>query len=102
MHFHGNATLGSGLRISIGHEGTLEVGEGVANTGGCAIVCHEGVTIGDGDLISWDTLIMDTDFHRVGNDPVSVPVAIGSHVWIGCRSPLFKGARASDGSVVAD
>lgn len=58
-------------------------------------------------LISWDTLLMDTDFHYVSkvgeiDDTVNEKeIIIGNHVWIGCRATVLKGAALSDNCVVA-
>lgn len=49
---------------------------------------------------------MDSEFHQIldednKNSPVSVPIAIGDHVWVGCNSMILKGASVPANSVVA-
>lgn len=71
-----------------------------------SIVARNCVTIGDDALISWDSLIMDTDFHTIFDSSgsqtnISMPVRIGDKVWIGCRTLILKGVRIADGVVIA-
>ena len=40
-------------------------GDKVAINANSDIVCRIGITIGDRALISWECLIMDTDFHSI-------------------------------------
>lgn len=51
--------------------------------------------------MSWDCLVMDTDFHRIGGQVCDREVGICDDVWIGCRSTILKGAHVPSGSVVA-
>ena len=100
----GVACIGKGSRISVG--GELTLGDGFNITGGCTIICKKKIDIGANCLFSWDTLIMDTDFHPIYDEDGRVvnedrPVHIGDKVWIGCRSTVLKGAVIPDGSVIA-
>ena len=100
----GVAGFGKGSRISVG--GELTLGDGFNVTGGCTIICKHKIDIGADCLFSWDTLIMDTDFHPIYDEDGRVvnedrPVHIGDKVWIGCRSTVLKGAVIPDGSVIA-
>lgn len=65
------------------------------------ICCVERVTIGRGCAIAWDVSITDTDYHQVGDKPMSAPVEIGDHVWIGAKSLVLKGVRIGEGAIVA-
>lgn len=60
---------------------------------------------GEDVLISWQTLVMDTDGHYIASHGVEhknhKPIYIGNHVWIGCRCIILKGASIADDSVVA-
>lgn len=101
VRFEGSAAFGSGSRVSVGENGYLEVGDGFRNTAKCQIVCHQSVVLGRNSLVSWDTLIMDTDSHSLEGRPVALPVHVGNTVWIGCRTAVLKGAVIPDRSVVA-
>ena len=99
--FEGDAYFGQGSKVSVGSNGRLSVGSGFRNTAKGEFVCHAKMRLGTGSLVSWDTLLMDTDFHQVDSKPVSEPVLLGDNVWVGCRCMLLKGAVVPDGSVVA-
>lgn len=104
--FHGAATLGHGTKISVGREGVLELGRNFTVTAESQIVANRRVSFGDDCLVSWDVLVLDTDFHRIVDSAGArmnddAPVEIGKHVWIGCRSTILKGAVIPDDTVVA-
>ena len=76
--------------------------------GSSTIVCEKEIVFGNGVLVSWDDLIMDSDFHkiydaqemkRVVNNPQKI--LIGEHTWIGCRSTILKGTRLANNTIVA-
>ena len=101
--FKGRANIGHGSKLSVG--GTLVLGNGFTITAESSIVASNRIEFGENCLLSWDTLIMDTDFHNVrdklGNilNP-SNPIIIGNKVWIGCRCLILKGASIPDNSVI--
>lgn len=102
--WRGRASLGHGCKISV--SGRLDVGDGLIVTAESAFVAHRSVTLGRGVLISWDVLVMDSDFHplvdadgrRLNED---APVVIGDGVWIGARVLVLKGTTLAPGTVVA-
>jgi len=104
VSFKGKARIGHGNKFNV--DGRLVIGHNVRMSAESAIVARTSVTIGDDSLISWDVLIMDSDFHpiydaqgeRINPDK---PVAIGNRVWIGCRSLILKGVEIADGAIVA-
>ncbi len=104
VEFGGSASIGHGSKISV--SGILELGDNFEIVAESTIVASERVTIGAGTSLSWDVLVMDTDFHSIYDrsggllNPPS-PVIIGHGVWIGCRSLILKGSVIPDGSVVA-
>lgn len=105
VNFHGEARLGHGTRISVGRGGTLVFAEKVEITAETAIICQKKISFGEGTLISWENLIMDTDFHHVikNGEIVNHPaeINIGKHVWIGCRCTILKGGAVADNTIVA-
>lgn len=57
-------------------------------------------------LLSWDILIMDTDFHPIKNDSGEIlnpaaEIIFGNNIWIGCRSLILKGSYIPDGCIIA-
>ena len=103
--FYGKAHIGMGSRIVVGRSGRLSLGDNFASTAKMSMICFQKITVGKDVLISWETLIMDTDFHYICvaglKKPKEKPISIGNHVWIGCRSTILKGSFIGDDSVVA-
>ena len=97
----GNISLGQGTRISVGDSGELIIGDGFCVTARSSIICHEKIEIGKDVLFSWDSLVMDTDFHPINNSSVSDSIHIADHVWLGCRCLVLKGSSIPEGSVLA-
>lgn len=102
----GEACIGRGSKICIGKGATLTLGEDFKITGNSEIICQKEITFGKHDLLSWDILMMDSDFHhiidkegRTINAPK--PINIGNNVWIGCRTTILKGVSIADGNVIA-
>lgn len=102
----GKASIGRGSKISIGENATLTFGANFRITGNSEIVCEKSISFGSNCLLSWDILIMDSDFHhlkdkegKITNDPK--PIIIGNHVWIGCRATILKGIYIGDENMVS-
>ncbi|MCM2680117.1 acyltransferase [Echinimonas agarilytica] len=95
--FLGSAKFGHGSKLSI--DGKLIVGDNLNITAESSIVSSKSVSIGSNVLISWDVLIMDTDFHKiytVGDSRQTncpKPITIGDNCWIGCNTVLLKGTE---------
>jgi acetyltransferase-like isoleucine patch superfamily enzyme len=104
--FGGRCSIGHGSKISVGNNATLKLGENFTITAESSIVCHENIIFGDNCLLSWDILIMDTDFHKIKNFDNKVinakkAIKIGNNVWIGCRSLVLKGCEIGNNCVIA-
>jgi acetyltransferase-like isoleucine patch superfamily enzyme len=97
--------IGHGFGLSV--VGQLTLGAGFVSSAECRICCFERITFGRGAAVSWETLIVDNDFHYFSKDgaqdfpPRRAPIVIGDHVWIGARSMVLKGVELADGTVVA-
>ena len=105
--FKGKATFGSGSALEVKKGAVLTIGEKFRVTAGASIFCHKKITFGQGCMLSWDTLVMDSDHHEIYDPGTGAvlngdsPVMLGDHVWIGCRSTLLKGTAIGDNCVVA-
>jgi len=103
VEFIGSARVGHGSKISV--KGELIIGDGFCVSAESAIIAASKVVIGKDVLISWDVLIMDTDFHKIFNGVNRLnqdsPIHIGNNVWIGCRSLVLKGCNIADGVIIA-
>lgn len=104
IRFKGKARIGRGTRIA--NTGNLIIGDNLEITAKSEFVCKEEIEIGKDCLISWDVLIMDSDFHKIYS-PIgewinpNKRIIIGDHVWIGCRTTILKGAIIDNNTVVA-
>jgi acetyltransferase-like isoleucine patch superfamily enzyme len=103
--FEGMANIGHGSRLIVFVSGDLVLGPDFVVAAAASIICAHRVRFGAGCLLSWDTLIMDTDFHSIFNDTgqrgnQDAEVVIGSRVWVGCRSIILKGTSIGSDSVV--
>ena len=101
--FRGAANIGHGSKLSV--SGTLVLGDRFTVTAESAIVCRTRIEFGAGCLLSWDVLVMDSDFHaifdandeRINDDE---PVSVGDGVWMGCRTLVLKGVTIENGCVI--
>ena len=103
--FKGKAKIGHGTKISVLENSEVEFGENFKVTAESQIVSQHKIKIGKDVLISWDCLIMDTDFHEIYDNTNKIinhpqPIIIGDKVWIGCRNVILKGSRISNNSII--
>lgn len=104
--FKGGASIGHGCKISVGSSGRLSFGEGIIITAESSIICNKKINIGEKAMISWETLIMDTDLHPIIDELNNVinmdeEIIIGKKTWIGCRCLILKGSVIKEGSIIA-
>ncbi|HOJ04272.1 MAG TPA: acyltransferase [Bacteroidota bacterium] len=102
--FQGTAKIGHGSKLAV--NGYLEIGDKFEITAESTIIAYNRIVIEPNVLISWDVLVMDTDFHRIYdengklcNEPEEI--IIGAHSWIGCRVSILKGVYISKNAIVA-
>lgn len=103
--FEGKCIIGQGGKISVGKDGQLTFGENFVMTAESSIVCTKMISFGINCLMSWDILIMDTDFHKIKNKNGEIinptqDVTIGNNVWIGCRATILKGSEIPNDCVI--
>ena len=104
VSFGGKASIGHGSKLSV--RGDLKLGAGFNMTAESTIVCAKEITFGDDCLLAWDVLVMDTDEHPLYNKDnerinPDKAIVVGSHVWIGCKCVLLKGAEVPNDTVLA-
>jgi acetyltransferase-like isoleucine patch superfamily enzyme len=83
--------------------GAIEIGDGVFLNAGVSISAHHLVKIGNGCQIGNYALLMDNDYHRVGNlreAGASKPIILGNDVWLGAHVIVLKGVTIGDGAVI--
>lgn len=107
LELNGNLNLGAGSRLEIGKSGTLVIGGLVANSAGVTICCHDRIEIGGKTVISWNTQIIDKDFHYILDIEKGAtrsdhkPIKIGSGSWLCAGSIVLKGAILPDGCILS-
>ena len=101
--FDGGANIGCGSKIV--NKGNLLFGSNFNINTSSTIICYKSISFGKDCLLSWDVLIMDTDFHKILVDGKQVNydknIVIGNHCWIGCNSSIKKGVIIPDNCVIA-
>lgn len=94
-----------GTRISCQKNALIQLGNQFNVTGKTTLLAAQKIVFGDNCLISWDVLVMDTDFHPIyssGGNRINPDKAIfvGDKVWVGCKVTVLKGANIASGSVI--
>lgn len=91
------------LDISCSSGATLSIGDGTYINYGSNISATERVTIGNNCAIGQYAIIMDNDYHDLGErwkmgEPA--PIVIEDDVWLGARVIVLRGAHIGRGSVI--
>jgi acetyltransferase-like isoleucine patch superfamily enzyme len=94
------SSLPVGSHMVSGPEGALEIGDDVSIAYGAAIAAYKLVRIGSGTRVGPFVIIMDTNFHVIGDQSQRhdkmAPIAIGSGVRIGSRVTILRGSVIHD------
>lgn len=101
VHIHANHVA---VELATLESGTLIIGDRVTINSGCSICAEASVKIGDRVGIGNYSMILDTDFHTVGDfnrRPIPKPIVIEDDVWIASRVTVLKGVTIGRGSVIA-
>jgi acetyltransferase-like isoleucine patch superfamily enzyme/acyl carrier protein len=116
----GAADIGGGGQIRIGADfllvshpvrshmladrgASITIGDGVRIGYGAAIAAQQAIDIGDHTTLGPFVVIMDNDFHKVGDRHAAgavAPVRIGSNVSIGTRVTILRGSTIGDNARV--
>ena len=98
----GDFSVYTGFSIYVNKGAHLELGSGYANSG-LNLSCFEHISIGQDAAIAENVTIRDSDDHFLSGarQPVTVPVIVGNHVWIGMSAIILKGVTIGDGAVIA-
>lgn len=105
--FNGKANIGHGSRLSCVNNAIINFGNNFEISANSTIISRKSIIFGEGCLLSWDILIMDTDFHIIKDVENGIQVNpdkeifIGENVWIGCRSTILKGTVIPNGNIIA-
>ena len=95
------SNLFDSVKIHIGPNASLRFGNKVFLNNGVAISCSSNIKIGSNCAIADECLIIDNDFHGVGDKlPKKAPIIIEDDVWLATRVIVLKGVTIGKGSVV--
>lgn len=100
LQIEGEFRVYTGCNISVNKGATLILGNSYANFN-LNLACFERIEIGDGVEISENVTIRDSDNHSINGQPISSPVIIKDHVWIGINATILKGVTIGKGAVIA-
>jgi len=102
VEVNGDFSLYTSFSVYVNPGARLRLGGGYAN---CSLTLSyfEQVSISSGAAIAENVTIRDSDDHvlSAARQPVTVPVVIGEHVWIGMNATVLKGVTIGDGTVIA-
>lgn len=105
INFGENVRIGAGCKISCGKDAKIFFGKNTTINVNTQIICSQSIVFGEDCMISWEDLIMDSDFHEVkecGKLKEKIkPIEIMDHVWIGSRCSILKGSIVPMGCVIA-
>lgn len=96
FEFKGYAQIAKDCFIYVGKDGHCTLGDMVGIASRSKLMCIESITIGDWTRISAESQLYDSDFHEFANSetqeiyPMTGPVILGSHNFIGYRSSIKK------------
>lgn len=92
----------SGSKIYVNKGAALSLGSGYINHN-LSLSCFESIRIGNGVVISENVCIRDSDDHTItgSTKPMTQPIAIGDHVWIGMNVTILKGVTIGNGAIIA-
>lgn len=106
VEFGGKAMIKYGASVIVEAGARLKMGEGFRIASGSRIICYKAIEFGRNCRISWDTQIIDTDFHRVFDDAdrhinPDKEIKLGNDCWIGNHCLIQKGTVLEDMVVLA-
>ena len=104
--FNGRAFIMHGCKINVFENAELIIGDDFNMSTECTLIASKKIEIGNHSGISWESLVMDTDFHHIFDETgekINHPkeVIIKDNVWVGCKCTILKGAVIPSGSIVA-
>ena len=104
--FNGKCTIGNNSAISIGAKAVVEFGDRFTATTTLRLTSYYKMSIANCVTFGWDTLVMDTDFHKLtkvsgGYSKGYAPITIGSNNWFGNGCKIMKHTSTPDYCVVS-
>ncbi len=106
IEFTGKCSIGNNSAISVGNMGHIVFGDNFKATTTCRLTSYHSIQFGDNCRCAWETLFMDTDFHKMtkvagGYSRGYGSISIGKNNWIGTRTVVLKNTRTPDYCIVS-
>lgn len=82
----------------------ITIGKGVLINSGCTFQDLGGITIGDGTLIGFQSVLATIQHNKIPQKRLSMtaePIVIGKNVWIGASVTIVGGITIGDGAIIA-
>ena len=103
--FKGSCIIGNASALSVGQKGRVEFGDDFSSTS-LRLTSYDSITIGSRVRIGWDSLVMDTDFHKLtklagGYTLGHGAITIGPDCWLGNGCRIMKRTAVPDHCVVS-
>lgn len=105
--FNGRTKFHPGAKICVTQNAILSLGKRNSFGANTKIVSQCAIVIGNDFRISWNSQILDTDFHFLSKVTTGYiymrkkPITIGDNVFVGNSSSIGKGTNLTKGSVVS-
>lgn len=106
VKFHGKASFGNCCAICVGRNGVLNIGHDFVTNAATKIICSFSITFEECVRLGWETLIMDTSFHRLKSTDGDFrgkgykEIKLGKNNWLGTKCTVFPGAKTPDYCVI--
>lgn len=94
--FKGYAMFGQDYLIYVAQNACLEIGNFSGMGSNCKIACSQHIKLGDDVRISYESQILDSNFHQMIDTqtreriPISLPIIIGNNNFIGNRTTIMS------------
>ena len=66
--FGENVRIAAGVKLSCAEGATLQIGKNSSINVNSQVICMEHIALGENVMLSWDDLVMDSDFHPIRED----------------------------------
>ena len=105
LEFNGFSDISTGVILRV--NGILKFGDDSFVGAESKIICDKSITILNHTRITFQNVIMDTNFHSILNThnntiaPIQRDIKIGNNVWVGNRCNIMPGSQIGNGTIIA-
>jgi acetyltransferase-like isoleucine patch superfamily enzyme/glycosyltransferase involved in cell wall biosynthesis len=105
--FYGRANFNQGFSVNVRHKGILEISNRASIGDNVMVLCFKHIFIGERVHLTWESQVMDSNFHYIEHldrqyiTDICKPIHIGNYCWIGNRTTIMPGTVLPDRTIVA-